>query len=189
MTPTARASPEHGRVHSRRKCRLRSMPRGTMSEPHTRCPGGTSRYRSQAARQGRHPPTPTTASAQRTQTTTADSDNHQRHLREAWAPFLFEDEFPGQHQDDSPVLSALRSQSALRKASTHQTPDGQPVHRFQTLLASPTWAPSPATRGASPPVPRSRTSMRSPRPHHSKGSSAGASVSTSPRPGTQKTPA
>lgn len=57
------------------------------------------------------------------------------HLREAWRPFLFDDEEPGRHENDSPVRPALRSPGALEKASRHQTPDGKPVHSFQTLLA------------------------------------------------------
>ena len=56
------------------------------------------------------------------------------HLRRAWAPYLFEDEQPGRHEDDSPVRPALRSDAALRKAATKQTPDGETVHSFATLL-------------------------------------------------------
>lgn len=56
------------------------------------------------------------------------------HLRRAWAPHLFEDEQPGRHEDDSPVRPALRSDAALRKAATKQTPDGETVHSFATLL-------------------------------------------------------
>lgn len=57
------------------------------------------------------------------------------HLREAWRPFLFDDEAPGRHENDSPVRPTLRSPGAMAKARTHQTADGMPVHSFQTLLA------------------------------------------------------
>lgn len=57
------------------------------------------------------------------------------HLRQAWAPFLFEDESPGAHEDDSIVRPALRSSAARRKALTHHTPDGKTVHSLRTLLA------------------------------------------------------
>ncbi len=56
------------------------------------------------------------------------------HLRHAWAPYLFEDEQPGRHEDDSPVRPAVRSEAALQKAARKQTPDGQTVHSFATLL-------------------------------------------------------
>ena len=56
------------------------------------------------------------------------------HLRQAWAPYLFEDEHPGRHQDDSVVRPALRSDEAARKARTKRTPDGETVHSFATLL-------------------------------------------------------
>jgi hypothetical protein len=57
------------------------------------------------------------------------------HLRQAWRPFLFDDEMPGAHQHGSPVRPALRSPKALEKARTHHRPDGQPIHSFHTLLA------------------------------------------------------
>jgi transposase len=57
------------------------------------------------------------------------------HLRKAWAPLLFDDQFPGSHQDGSPVLPALRSGDALAKAAVKKLPDGTPVHSFQTLLS------------------------------------------------------
>ena len=50
------------------------------------------------------------------------------------APYLFEDEAPGRHQDDSVVRPALRSEAALAKARTKRTPDGEEVHSFPTLL-------------------------------------------------------
>ena len=57
------------------------------------------------------------------------------HLRKAWASLLFDDQYPGSHQQDSPVLPALRSKNALAKAATKTLPDGSPVHSFQTLLS------------------------------------------------------
>ncbi len=57
------------------------------------------------------------------------------HLRQAWNSMLFDDEYPGEHEDASPVLPALRSESALAKASTKKREDGSRVHNFQTLLA------------------------------------------------------
>jgi len=56
------------------------------------------------------------------------------HLRQVWAPYLFEDEHPGRHEDGSPVRPALRSEEALRKARTQHTPDGETVHSFATLI-------------------------------------------------------
>jgi transposase len=56
------------------------------------------------------------------------------HLREAWRPMLFDDEHPGEHQDDSPVRPAVRSEGATQKAETQKRADGQRVHSFQTLL-------------------------------------------------------
>jgi len=57
------------------------------------------------------------------------------HLRQAWKSMLFDDENPGEHEDASPVLPALRSKSALDKARTKKRVDGSRVHSFQTLLA------------------------------------------------------
>jgi hypothetical protein len=57
------------------------------------------------------------------------------HLRQKWQSMLFDDEYPGEHEGDSPVLPALRSKSALKKASTKKRPDGNIVHSFQTLLS------------------------------------------------------
>ena len=59
----------------------------------------------------------------------------QWHLRQAWAPYLFEDQHPGQHADGSVVRPAMRSASALTKAHTKHAPDGEDVHSFSTLLA------------------------------------------------------
>lgn len=71
------------------------------------------------------------------------------HLREAWKSLLFDDQYPGSHQAGSPVLPALRSESALSKASTKTLPDGTSVHSFQTLLselamivANDSWVPA-----------------------------------------------
>jgi transposase len=58
------------------------------------------------------------------------------HLRRAWASLLFEDEERRQErQRRDPILPAQPSASAQAKKSSHQTPDGLPVHSFQTLLA------------------------------------------------------
>ncbi len=57
------------------------------------------------------------------------------HLRQKWQSMIFDDEFPGEHVNDSPVLPALRSESALKKARTKKRPDGSIVHSFQTLLS------------------------------------------------------
>lgn len=57
------------------------------------------------------------------------------HLRQKWQTMLFDDECPGEHEGGSPVLPALRSKSALKKASTKKRPDGSVVHSFQTLLS------------------------------------------------------
>lgn len=58
------------------------------------------------------------------------------HMRDALAPILFDDEYPeeGEKLRSSIVAPAQRSESARRKAFTKQTPDGFPVHSFQTLL-------------------------------------------------------
>ena len=58
------------------------------------------------------------------------------HLRDAWEGLLFDDEHPGGHQEGSPVLAALRSESAISKASTKKLPDGSPVQSFNTLISS-----------------------------------------------------
>jgi hypothetical protein len=56
------------------------------------------------------------------------------HLRRALAPMLFEDDAPRQPRQD-PVSPKKPSASATRKARTKKTPEGNPVHSFQTLLA------------------------------------------------------
>ena len=51
------------------------------------------------------------------------------HLRQAWAPLLFEDEERvEQRKHRDPVLPAQPSSSAQRKKHSHQTADGLPVH-------------------------------------------------------------
>jgi len=55
------------------------------------------------------------------------------HLRQAWAPLLFQDEQPPLAAD--PVAKAERSPAAKRKASTHKTSDGDTCHSFTSLLA------------------------------------------------------
>ena len=57
------------------------------------------------------------------------------HLRDAWKSLLFDDEHPGGHQDSSPVLPAIKSESAINKASTKKLPDGSFVHSFNTLIS------------------------------------------------------
>ena len=69
-------------------------------------------------------------------------NSHQRpqaraawHLRQVWAPLLFEDEqLPGDRQRRHPILPATSSESAQAKKSAKQTTDGLPVHSFATLL-------------------------------------------------------
>lgn len=55
-------------------------------------------------------------------------------MREAWRGLLFADEDQAAKTVRDPVAPAQRSQAALRKASTHQLPDGTPAHSFRTLL-------------------------------------------------------
>ncbi len=58
------------------------------------------------------------------------------HLRQAWAPLLFEDEERREErQRRDPILPAEPSPSARAKKSSHQTADGLPVQSFATLLA------------------------------------------------------
>lgn len=59
------------------------------------------------------------------------------HMRNNLAPLLFDDHDPAaaRAQRDSIVKAAKRSPAAERKALTRQTPEGTPVHSFQTLLA------------------------------------------------------
>ena len=56
------------------------------------------------------------------------------HMRKALAPILFGEDAPRQARQD--VVSPKKpSLSAVRKARTKKTPEGMPVHSFQTLLA------------------------------------------------------
>ena len=58
------------------------------------------------------------------------------HLRQAWAPLLFEDEQRREErQRRDPILPAKPSASAEAKKRSHQTAEGLPVHSFSTLLA------------------------------------------------------
>lgn len=59
------------------------------------------------------------------------------HMRQAWAPLLFDDDDPaaGEARRRSVVAPAQRSPRAERKAMTKKTAEDQPVHSFQTLLA------------------------------------------------------
>jgi transposase len=54
------------------------------------------------------------------------------HLQTAWKPLLFTDENPTPSPD--PVAKATRSASALAKAQTKHSPDGQPLHSYRSLL-------------------------------------------------------
>ena len=57
------------------------------------------------------------------------------HLRQAWAPLLFEDEQRvEQRKQRDPVLPPQPSDSVQRKKHSHQTADGLPVHSFGSLL-------------------------------------------------------
>jgi len=57
------------------------------------------------------------------------------HLRRVWAPLLFEDEaLASDRQTRDPVLPAQPSAAALEKKGKRETPDGLPVHSFDTLL-------------------------------------------------------
>jgi transposase len=59
------------------------------------------------------------------------------HLRQAWAPLLFEDEERREERKRrDPLLPAKPSASAQAKKRSHQTPEGFPVHSFETLLAN-----------------------------------------------------
>jgi transposase len=55
------------------------------------------------------------------------------HLRQAWAPLLFNDEHPSAQAD--PVAKATRSPQALRKARTKRTTTGELAHSYKSLLA------------------------------------------------------
>jgi transposase len=58
------------------------------------------------------------------------------HLRQAWAPLLFEDEERREaRRRRDPILPAKPSASAGEKKRSHLTVEGFPVHSFRTLLA------------------------------------------------------
>ena len=58
------------------------------------------------------------------------------HLRQVWAPLLFEDEeLTGDRRRRDPVAPARASASARQKKTTHVTTGGLPVQSFRTLLA------------------------------------------------------
>ena len=59
------------------------------------------------------------------------------HMRQRLAPMLFEEDDPeaAQQLRVSIVDSAKRSKSARKKAGSKQTPQGEPVHSFQSLLS------------------------------------------------------
>ena len=57
------------------------------------------------------------------------------HLRRVWAPLLFEDEaLPRDRQTRDPVAPAQPSLAVRQKKIQRQTPEGLPVHSFDTLL-------------------------------------------------------
>ena len=59
------------------------------------------------------------------------------HLRQAWAPLLFEDEERREERTRrDPVLAAKPSASVERKKRSHQTAEGLPVHSFVDLLSA-----------------------------------------------------
>jgi transposase len=58
------------------------------------------------------------------------------HMRQALAPILFEDEkLEKDRKRRDPVLPAKPSESVKMKKRTHLTPDGLPVHDFESLMA------------------------------------------------------
>jgi len=58
------------------------------------------------------------------------------HMRRAVAPLLFEDEtLPTDRMRRDPVVPATASPAAQQKKVTRTTPEGLPVHSFQSLLA------------------------------------------------------
>ncbi|HIC35426.1 MAG TPA: IS1634 family transposase, partial [Gammaproteobacteria bacterium] len=58
------------------------------------------------------------------------------HMRDSLAPLLFDEDDPeaAEQLRRSVVAKAQRSASAKKKAATKKTPDGWPIHSFQTLL-------------------------------------------------------
>jgi transposase len=58
------------------------------------------------------------------------------HLRQAWAPILFQDEeLSEDHKRRDPILPAQVSLRAQQKKHTHHTQEGLPVHSFSSLIA------------------------------------------------------
>lgn len=59
------------------------------------------------------------------------------HTRAKLAPLLFDDtdKDAAEAARESPVAKAQRSPAAIKKQTTGLTPEGLPVHSFQTLLA------------------------------------------------------
>ena len=59
------------------------------------------------------------------------------HMRQKLAPILFEEDDPvgAQQLRESIVERAQRSKSARKKAGSKQTPKGEPIHSFQSLLS------------------------------------------------------
>jgi Transposase DDE domain len=59
------------------------------------------------------------------------------HLREAWAPLLFQehDRAAAEAERTSPVAAAVPSPAALRKRGRRRTDDGLPLSRFSDLMA------------------------------------------------------
>ncbi len=58
------------------------------------------------------------------------------HMRRALAPILFEDDqLETERKRRDPILPAQPTESAKTKKATHTTPDGLPVHSFETLMA------------------------------------------------------
>ena len=59
------------------------------------------------------------------------------HMRARLAPMLYDDDDKeaAEALRESPVAKAQRSPAALAKSATGRTPDGDPVHSFQSLLA------------------------------------------------------
>jgi len=55
------------------------------------------------------------------------------HLKTAWAPLIFKDEYPPTSAD--PVAKANRSAGAQHKAQTKRTTHDEPCHSYNTLLA------------------------------------------------------
>ena len=59
------------------------------------------------------------------------------HLRQAWAPLLVADEaLETDRQTRDPVAPATPSPAVRRKKAERQTPEGLPLHSFDTLLAT-----------------------------------------------------